>query len=370
MQLAPFKLEEFWKKYEFTAPYLLCPSDTESWQLSEILDLADLQAKKLWDNLNLAYTEPSGLPVLREALADLYASINSNQIITFTGAEEGIYCTLRTLLSSRDHVIVIAPCYQSLQSLPQAIGADVSTVNLTYENQWKLEIDAIREAIRSNTKMILINYPHNPTGTLLSKENYEALIRLAREYNLYIFSDEVYRYLEIDEQQRLPSVADTYERGIALNVMSKAFGLAGLRVGWIACPEVSVIEEIGSYKLYTTICNSAHAEILALMALRAKDYILTRNRAILLKNIELLDRFFERQSHRVAWVRPQCGTVAYPKLLLPMAIEAFVERSVSEAGVLIMPESVFETQGNFFRIGFGRKNMPEVLQRFEAFLNS
>ena len=368
MNLPPFKLEEFWKKYEFTAPYLLCPSDTESWHLSEILDLADLQAKKLWEKLSLSYTETSGLPVLREAIAEVYSSIKSHQVFTFAGAEEGIYCTLRSLLSAQDHVIVIAPCYQSLQSIPQAIGAHVSTVNLRHENQWKLDIEPIRQAIRSNTKLIIVNYPHNPTGALLDKEEFEALIRLAREHQLYVFSDEVYRYLEIDEQKRLPSVADAYEKGIALNVMSKAFGLAGLRVGWVACQDASVIDQIGSYKLYTSICNGAHAEILALMALRAKDFILTRNRAILLKNLDQLDQFFERQSTRVTWVRPQCGTVAFPKLLLPISIDAFVEQLVSETGVLIMPESVFETKGNFFRIGFGRKNMPEVLQRFEAFL--
>ncbi len=367
MSLPPFKLEEFWKKYEFTAPYLLCPSDTESWRLSEILDLADFEAKKLWDNLSLSYTETSGLPVLREAIAGLYESVNSQQIFTFAGAEEGIYCTLRGLLNRNDHVIVLAPCYQSLQSIPEAVGAQVTTVSLRYENQWKLDIEALGKAIRPNTKMILVNYPHNPTGALLSKSEFEALIDLARKHHLYLFSDEVYRYLEIDEKDRLPSLADAYERGIALNVMSKSFGLSGLRVGWIACQEAAVINAIGSYKLYTSICNSAHAEILALMALRARDYILTRNRAVLLRNLAVLDHFFERHESLLSWVRPQCGTVAFPKLHLPIAVDEFVERSVKECGVLVMPQSVFDVEGNFFRIGFGRKNMPEVLERFEAF---
>lgn len=179
----------------------------------------------------------------------------------------------------------------------------------------------------------------------------------------------MYRYMEIDERQRLPSIADAYEKGIALFGMTKPFGLAGLRVGWLACRDVGFMQRVSSYKLYTSICNSAPSEVLALIGLRAKETILGRNRRILLRNLELLDRFFERQSGRLAWVRPQSGTIAFPELLLPMSIDQFNEALVEKAGVLIMPGSIFDYPGNYFRIGFGRLNMPEILERFEQFLN-
>ncbi len=194
------------------------------------------------------------------------------------------------------------------------------------------------------------------------------MIALARERGTYIFSDEVYRYLEIDESKRLPAMADAYEKGISLNVMTKAFGLAGLRIGWLASQDRQVLEEAGSYKFYTSICNSAPSEILAIIALKAKDQLLKKNREIVLSNLQILESFFERNSSSLRWVRPESGTIAFPELLLPISIDQLCERLVEKAGVLIMPGSIFDYPGNFFRIGFGRKNMPHVLERFEKFL--
>lgn len=368
MNIPAFKLEEFWKKYEFTAPYLLCCSDAESWKLNEILELADPESKKLWESLSLGYTESPGLPILRKEISHLYSSIDNDQVLTFAGAEEGIYCSMRTLVEPGDHVIVIDPCYQSLATLPQSFGADISRIALGSKNQWQLDLKEVETAFRSDTKLLILNYPHNPTGAVLTKEVFEGLIELARKRGAYIFCDEVYRYLEIDEAKRLPSIADAYEKGIALNVMTKAFGLAGLRIGWLATQDVDFLQKVGSYKLYTSICNSAPSEILALIALRAKDKILKRNRKVMLDNLKILDSFMKRHNDLLSWVPPQSGTMAVLELLLPVSIEKFSEELVEKMGVLIMPGNVFDLPGNFFRIGFGKKNMIEALDRFEQFL--
>lgn len=368
MKLPSFKLEEFWKKHEFTAPYLLCASDVESWSLNEILELADPESKKLWQNLRLGYTETQGLPILREEIAQLYSSIQSDQILTFAGAEEGIFCTM-SLLSPGDHVIVITPCYQSLETLPRAFGAEVTTISLDPKRKWKLGLDELRRAFRPNTKLLVLNCPNNPTGSLLDREVFQGMITLARERGIYIFSDEVYRYLEMDETKRLPSMVDAYEKGITLNVMTKAFGLAGLRIGWLACRDESFLKRIAGCKDYTSICNSAPSEILALIALRAKEKILTRNREIIRSNLNMLDGCFERHKALISWNRPESGSVAFPELLLLIPIDQFAEQLVEKMGVLIMPGSIFDFPGNFFRIGFGRKNMPQALERFEHFLN-
>lgn len=370
MKIPPFKLEEFWKKYEFTAPYLLCCSDAESWKLSEILELADPEIRMLWESLNLGYTESPGLPLLRKEIAKLYSHIDSEQVLTFAGAEEGIYCAMRTLVEPGDHVIVIDPCYQSLRTLPESFGAYVTGILLDPEKRWRLSLEDLEKAFRSNTKLLVLNYPHNPSGAVLEREVFEGLIQLARKHGAYVFCDEVYRYLEVDEEDRLPSIADAYEKGITLNVMTKAFGLAGLRIGWLATQNTEFIQEVGSYKLYTSICNSAPSEILALIALRAKDKILKRNREIMLDNLEILDSFMKRHQKLLSWDRPQSGTMAVVKLLLPVSVEKFTEELVEKMGVLIMPGPVFNLEGNFFRIGFGKKNMGEVLNHFEQFLKN
>jgi aspartate/methionine/tyrosine aminotransferase len=368
MELPPFKLEEFWKKYEFTAPYLLCCSDAESWTLDEILAMADPEAKRLWENLTFAYTESPGLPLLRKEIARLYSKIEADQVFTFAGAEEGIYCTMRTLVKPGDHVVVIDPCYQSLSSLPQSLGAEMTSVPLDAKKGWRLDLSDVKKVFRPDTKLLILNYPHNPTGTLLEKEVYEGLIELCKERGAYIFCDEVYRYLEIDEKDRLPSIADAYEKGIALNVMTKSFGLAGLRIGWLATQDGEFLQKAGSYKLYTSICNSAPSEVLALIALRAKETILKRNREIMLGNLKILSSFMSRHSNSLSWEAPQSGTMAVVKLLLPVSVEEFVEELVEDMGVLIMPGNVFDLPGNYFRIGFGKKNMVQALDRFEQFL--
>lgn len=368
MKIPDFKLEEYWNKYEFKTPYLFCCSDAETWGLEELISLADTDSKKLWHSLTLGYTEPSGHPLLRKEIAGLYSSLTPNDIFTFAGAEEGIYCAMRVLIEPGDHVIIIDPCYQSLATLPQTFGAEVTSIQLKFENQWQLDLREVQEAFRPNTKLLVLNYPHNPTGTILKREVQEGLIELARRNGTYIFCDEVYRFLEVDEALRLPSIVDEYERGISLNVMTKSFGLAGLRIGWIATKEVNFLREVGSYKLYTSICNSAPSEVLAILALRAKDQVFHRNRGIMLTNLQILDEFMKRNHKHLAWVRPQGGTMAVLKLLLPMSVETFAEDLIRTEGVLVMPGSVFDLPGNFFRIGFGKKSMPDILKRFESYL--
>lgn len=368
MEFPQFKIEEFWKEHEFSAPYLLCCSDAESWTLNEIIEMADSETKKLWDTLRLGYTEPQGNPLLRNEILKLYSSIDSSHILTFAGAEEGIYCTIRALVNPGDHVVIVKPCYQSLETIPELCGAEITSVELDPARNWRLDIGQLERAFRSDTKLLIINYPHNPTGALLSKEELSVLIEVARRRGAYILCDEVYRYLEIEESKRLPSIVDSYEKGITLNVMTKSFGLAGLRIGWIATHDKVLLENVSSYKMYTSICNSALSETVAIIALRAKDVILKRNRKILLSNLSILDSFMERYKTQLRWTRPSGGTMALIELLLPIPIETFYKRLVQEKGVLIMPGNVLGIDGNFFRIGFGRRNMPEILQQFEQFL--
>lgn len=368
--LPTFKLEEYLSTREFNTKYMFGNSDTESFPMSEIVQIADEECKKLWNSLYLSYTEPCGYPLLLEEISKQYdGKITKDNIFCFAGAQEGIYATCHCLLEPQDHVIVITPCYQSLESIPNSMS-QVTHVDLSYDQQWKLDLNKVKEAIRPNTKLLIINFPHNPTGALITDLEQQELIKLARLNNAWIFSDEVYRFLELDPQDRLPPIASIYEKGLSLGVMSKSFGLPGLRIGWIATQDLRVLQQLAKMKHYLSICNSAPSEILALIALRNQEKILMRNLNIMHKNIELLDEFMHEYCDQLEWVRPKGGCIGFPKLKLPVSSYEFCERLRESEGVLMLPGTVYGLADNHFRLGFGRKNMPEALNRVKNFIKT
>ncbi len=364
-----FKLEEYLSKYEFSAKYLLCCSDSESFSMSEILNLATPQDKKLWNNLQLSYTEVPGMPELRDVVAhEMYHGLALDNILMFAGAEEGIFCTLNSIIEPSDHVIVLTPCYQSLLEVPKSKGASITEMKLNEENDWRIDIDAIKRSLRTNTKCIIINFPHNPTGQVIEEEELKDLVDLCASGDIWLFSDEVYRLLGSPNKQWSSPAANIYDKAISLGVMSKAFGLAGLRVGWIACQNKDMLKKIEQMKHYTSICNSAPAEILSLISLKAKDKILQRNNAIVDYNLQLLDKFFVEYKHLFQWVRPQGGCVGFVKYKGTDTIDSFCKQLVAKKSVLLLPASIYDYSSNHFRIGFGRKNMPECLDKLKDFL--
>lgn len=367
-----FKLEDYLAKYEFSAPYLLCCSDVETVGMQEIIDMADEDSRNLWNNLRLGYTEVSGMPALREEIVkSLYPSLTAENILCFAGAEEGIFCALNTICGKDDHVIVLTPCYQSLSEIPLSRGSDVTMVPLRPENQWRIDLEEIQSKIKANTKLVIINFPHNPTGQVLHPDELSGLVDLCRKYDLYLFSDEVYRLLsgEPDVSWALPA-AEVYEKAFSLGVMSKAFGMAGLRIGWIASQDKNLLKKFEQLKHYTSICNSGPSEVLTLISLRNKEKILARNNQIVRDNLALLDKFMLDYKDLFEWVRPSGGCIGFVKYKGSMPIEEFTDKLVSKTGVLLIPASVLEYSKNYFRIGFGRKNMPEALEHFKNFLNS
>ena len=367
MRLPPFKLADYFAHWRGRAPHSLCSSFAEPWSLSDVLGLADPETLSLWENLELSYADPRGHLFLRHEIAQLYADVRSSQVLTFAGAEEGIFCTMHALVSPGDHVVVLTPCYQSLAAVPRALGADVSAVPLDEDGGWSLDLDKLKAALRPDTRLIVLNFPHNPTGLLLARAQLDEIVALARARDAWLFSDEVFRLLHYADRPPLPPVADLYERGISLDVMSKSLGLGGVRVGWLAARDEAAARRAGAVKSYTSMCNGAPDEILALIALRARDVLLERNVAILRDNLGLLDAFFARHRALFEWPRPQAGCLAFPRLLADERVEEFATRLAHEEGVLIAPGRLFDDRGNHFRIGLGRRNLPAVLERFERF---
>jgi aspartate/methionine/tyrosine aminotransferase len=369
VKLPPFKLEEFLGEREFSTEVMFSGSDMESFALAEIIAMAKPETLKMWNTLRLHYTEPKGHPQLLQEIANLYGFESPSQnICTFAGAEEGIYAAMQVLLGKDDHVIVVTPCYQSLGEIPKSL-CEVTEVELRFQHGtcW-VDVHDIEKAVRSNTKILVLNFPHNPTGAMITKEDQDFLVTLARRHGFYIFCDEVYRGLEHDSKDQLPPFASVYEKGISLGVMSKPYGLPGIRVGWLAMQDSRILQEIGHFKHYLSICNSAPSEILAIIALQNHDKIIARNQNILQANLKMLIDFFKKHEAIFEWFEPKGGCIAYPRLLLNEDVYDFAEEFRKKEGVLILPGSVFDDTNNHFRISYGRSNMPEALRRFESFL--
>ena len=372
--LPDFKLETFFSKWEFNAKYHMCASDMESMTLQDLLNLGTEQDKEDWNQLNFKYIETYGSPKLRSAVANSYSKLSSENILAFAGAEEGLYVAMHCILKKDDHAIIITPNYQSSETIPASI-CDVSGIGLEAGNNWNLDVQKIKDAIRPNTRLISINFPHNPTGKVISKQTLNDLIDIVRQRGIYLFSDEVYRLMERNNNIRLPQVADLYEKGLSLNVMSKSYGLPGLRIGWIASQNLNLLHQMEKMKHYLSICNSSPSEFLAVIALQASADILSRNHKIIDDNLKLLNPFFAQNRDLFEWNEPDGGCIGYPKYLGSEGVMAFCERLIKEHGIMLLPGSIYDSANgpspsNHFRIGYGRKAMKEGLRKFQEVLAS
>jgi aspartate/methionine/tyrosine aminotransferase len=372
MRIADFALERYFARWEFAVQHVACASDVEGWSMAELLELADDEARALWGSLRLGYTESTGHPLLRREIAGLYERVEADDVLVFAGAEEAIYCLLHTSLDAGDHVIVTFPGYQSLYEVARAAGAQVSLHLLREEDGWALDVDRLIRSIRPETRMVVVNAPHNPTGAQPTDDEWRRLATACADAGVRLVADEVYRFLEHDDAPTLPAGADLDERGISIGVMSKSFAMAGLRIGWLATRDRSVLEGCARLKDYTTICSSAPSEVLALIGLRARERVLARSREIVRANLAVLDDFFARRPDALSWIRPRGGSTGFPRLVeggpAGSSADRFAARLIEATGVLLLPSSTFGFGDSHVRIGLGRTDLPEAIGKIEAFL--
>jgi len=367
-----FALEVHFSKWEFAAKYNMTASDAQTLTLGELLALARPEDRTAFESLGLGYTETFGSPALRAEIAATYDTVQPEHLLCFAGAEEAIYVAMRVLLGKDDHAVVVTPNYQAAETIPLGLCA-VTGVPLDHERGWDLDVDRLRAALRPNTKLVSINFPNNPTGRIVPRASLDAIVETCRKQGAWLFSDEVYRLIERDPALRLPQAVDLYERAISLNVMSKAYGLAGLRIGWLACKDRELLVRCERYKHYLSICNSGPSEALALIALRSRERILERNRGIVQRNLGLLDAFFAEHAHLFDWRQPDGGCVGFIRYKGRDGVEAFTQRLVEEAGVLFLPASIFRSELNevpsdCLRVGYGRANVPEGLAAMRGWM--
>ena len=365
MDVEPFRIERYYARHEFTTRYMLSSSDCESRPIADLLELEpDAHARLLatW----CGYTESAGAPELREAIAGLYERIDPDEVIVTSCAEEGIFLIHHALLRSGDHAVVETPCYQSAFELARSAGADVSAWRRRYEDGWEHDLDALERLISPNTRVLYVNQPHNPTGTLMDRATFEHVVNAARTHGLVLFSDEVYRELEHDPTSRLPAACDLDERAVSLGSISKSYGLPGLRLGWLVTRDTKLREAILRLKDYTTICASAPSEVLTAVALRNRDALLARNLAIVSGNLALLEEFFARHPGTFEWVPPVASPIGFPRVRGVADVDRLCER-LAASGVLLLPGSVYD-EHDHVRFGFGRANLPQALAILESAL--
>ena len=368
--LPPFKLERYFAQHEFSARYLLSASDVESLSMQELLALADADSLARWQSLSLGYTESLGLPALRSEIASFYRRVTADTILTLA-PEEGIFIAMHTLLNPGDHIITLFPAYQSLYDIARSLGCEVSPWMLRLkDDSWQLDFEALEQSLKAHTRLLVVNFPHNPTGFLPTRKELDKIVAFARANHLYLFCDEMYRFLEYTPARRLPPVCDLYENAISLSGLSKAFALPGLRTGWLATQNVTLFQKFALYKDYTTICSSAPGEVLALAGLRARAVITQRNLEIISANLASADQFFAEFAHLLTWIPPQAGSIAFPRLNLNISVESFCQDVLDQKNVMLVPGSIFDIPGNFFRLGLGRKNFSEAVAHLAGYLRA
>ena len=375
MNIKPFHTERFFAIHEFSAPYLLCASDCESLTVDELLQLAGTSWEEL-GRLWLGYTESQGSPVLREQIAEMYTRVDADHVIGLGAPEEGIFLTMHALLEPGDEVVVLTPCYDSLANVVEYLGCRVFRWLVEEAEEppdgtggWRLDLDALEQLVTPHTKLVIVNFPHNPTGYLPSHDEWRRIVQIVDRVGAWLFSDEMYRGLEYDPATRLTSGCDMYGRAITLAGLSKTYGLPGLRVGWLALQDASLRDRILGWKDYTTICASAPSEALAQVALRAAGALAGRSLQVIKSNLALADPFFARWPAVFRWNRPQAGSVALVGLRGRSARE-FSDRLVAEQGVLLLPSTGLGFGNEHVRFGFGRLNFPEGLEQLERYLSS
>ncbi len=366
-QMPRFELEDHFARWKLACEHNITSSDVEGLSLCELLDLMDAETTELWTTMLLGYGPTRGHPTLRSQIASTYTQVEPDGVHVFSGATEAVFAAMHVLLEEGDHAVVITPIYQLLSGLPATVGADVTQVALQYDNDWELDLSAVRAAITPRTTLIVANFPNNPTGSLPAADTFRALADLADEAGARLLSDELYRGVEAPQEARLPAGADFGKHVLSVGGVSKVYGLAGLRVGWVASQDTKVLDRLRTFRYWSSLSNSVPSEILALGALRASEQLLDRSRSIVTKNTDLLADVIARHPEKLGWVRPHGGTTAYPQLLIGQA-DALARRLAEEFSVFVAPSSVLLTGGEHLRIGLGRQGLAQGLHQLDVAL--
>lgn len=369
MDIAPFETEHFFAEYEFSTPHQLCNSDCETMTVHDLLDLAGVSYERL-GALSLGYTESRGSPTLREALAEDHPGLSPEDFLLLATPIEGIYLAARSLLAPGDEVVVLTPAYDALINVFEHVvgAAQVKRWALTATDEgWALDLDGLRALLGARTKLVVVNFPHNPTGYLPTAAWQRELLDIIEAHRLWLFSDEMYFGLLHSGTPPIPSAAELSSRALALSGMSKIYGLPGLRTGWLITRDRELRDRLLNWKFYTSICPPAPSELLTEVAWGVRDRLRQRSVDQIETNLALARAFFARWPERFHFRAPRAGSVALVEMNVP-SLETYARSLAETAGILLFPASRLGAGPRAMRMGFGRAQFGEALSRFEAVL--
>ncbi|MCB1582864.1 MAG: pyridoxal phosphate-dependent aminotransferase [Marinicella sp.] len=331
-----------------------------SWE--QLQDITNSDVGQILTQSPLGYEPVKGNEKLRHLISHHYHHhIKTDDVVLTSGAQEGIFLVMQALLSSDDHVIAFTPCFEPLVKVAKNTGALVSTCELMAHNNWQIDWQQLKGKFTTKTKLLIINFPHNPTGTHISAGELKKLQELCREYDCWLFSDEVFRGLEHESENRIPPAADDYEKAISMGVMSKALALPGIRLGWLCCKDPALLQEIITIKSHLSICQSSLDGQLCQLIIPHSEAIWQRNTSIILENKTKL-REIIRNNDDFTWTEPVASATAFVQLNNNQA-RFFAQTLAHFHKWLVLPSEVFLTEYQGFRISLGVQQSKTVYQQ-------
>ena len=370
MKIKPFAVEEWMNAWEVGAKYNIAETCVDSISMNELFELTGEDKTEFLNRLcarRLSYGDIEGLLEFRKGVCGLYKTLNIENIVPTHGASGANHHVFYSLISPGDRVVSIMPTYQQLYSIPESYGADVQILHLSKENNYLPDLEKLRRLVTPKTKMICINNPNNPTGALMSEQMLREIVEIARSADAWILCDEVYRHLS-QEDGWCPSIVDLYEKGISVSSMSKVFSLAGLRLGWIATHDMSVVKSCLSHRDYNLVSCGVFDEMLAAAALKHRDKLLERSRKIVRENLQILDDWVGSEPH-VSYVKPKAGTTALVYYDLDISSYEFCEEMYKKTGAFVTPGDCFEVPHSM-RIGYayGKQDLIDGLKAISEYI--
>ncbi|MGF6653153.1 aspartate/methionine/tyrosine aminotransferase [Paraburkholderia youngii] len=369
MKIKDFGVERWMDLYETKCTYNLAETCVESLTVDQLLTLTGKQDSILDElrGLKLTYGAIEGSARLRETISAMYTNQSPDNLIVTHGAIGGNALVYETLVEPGDTVISVLPTYQQHYSIPESYGAHVRILKLREQNGFLPDLDELRSLVNDRTRLIAINNPNNPTGSLMGEQFLAEIGEIARSCDAYVLCDEVYRGTDQEGSGYTASIADVYERGISTGSMSKTYSLAGLRLGWVAGPK-DLIRAVAIHRDYNTISVGMIDDHFASIALENRAAILARNHDIVRTNLAIVDAWIEKEP-AISYVKPKSGTTALLKYDLPMSSREFCIELIEQTGVMLTPGSALDMEG-YVRLGYAnnRTVLEAGLAKISQFL--
>ena len=363
MRIETFQLERWMTTYELDVDFDITESGIYPMSVRDLIELApEAERQSVLDQLldtRLVYSEARGTFELRDVLARTYENSGADNVFITTGAIEANFLLFNVLLNPGDHVVAVHPAYQQLYSVPRGIGCRVDLWRLTPESGFIFDLDELERLVRPETKLIVINTPHNPTGAALSDSEMQHIYALAEEHDAWLLCDEAYRWLELPRMEPLAQPGRNLgDRAISTGTFSKPFGLPGLRIGWLVAPE-EIVQQCWELRDYISLSPGKLNDALALHALRHRTQIFERNRAIIEQNLATIDAWVARNDEQVRWTRPHGGLLAMLAYRLDVPSDVLANRLAEEYSVMLAPGSAFDYEYHL-RVGLGQR--PDIFE--------